>query len=64
VKAGGNLLGLFDPEDGGDVSPKHWLTFNGPHGVISQKIVLLISTAVRTSNPTQLIYIHFYLKTL
>jgi hypothetical protein len=27
------------------------LTFNGLHGVISQKIVLFITTAVRTSNP-------------
>jgi hypothetical protein len=35
------LLGLFfDPEDGGDVSPKRKLTFNGLHGVISQKIEL------------------------
>jgi hypothetical protein len=29
------------------------LTFNGPHGVISQNIVLFITTAVRTSNLTQ-----------
>jgi hypothetical protein len=29
------------------------LTFNGLHGVISQKIVLFITPAVRTSNPTQ-----------
>jgi hypothetical protein len=28
------------------------LTFNGLYGVISQKIVLFIITAVRTSNPT------------
>jgi hypothetical protein len=28
------------------------LTFNGLHGVIFQKIVLFINTAVRTSNPT------------
>jgi hypothetical protein len=28
------------------------LTFNGLHGVISQKIVLFITTAVRTSNPS------------
>jgi hypothetical protein len=27
------------------------LTFNGPHGVISQKIELFITTAVRSSNP-------------
>jgi hypothetical protein len=43
----GFLLGIFDPEDGGDM-----LTFNGLHGVISQKIVLFITTAVRTSDPT------------
>jgi hypothetical protein len=34
------------------VPPKRLLTFNGLHGVISQKIVLFITTAVRTSNPT------------
>jgi hypothetical protein len=33
------LLGLFDPEDGGDVPPKHRLTFNGLHGVVPQKII-------------------------
>jgi hypothetical protein len=27
--------------------------FNGLHGVISQKIELLITTALRTSNPTE-----------
>jgi hypothetical protein len=27
-------------------------TLNGLHGVISQKMVLFITTAVRTSNPT------------
>jgi hypothetical protein len=27
------------------------LTFNGLHGVISQKLELFITTAVRTSNP-------------
>jgi hypothetical protein len=31
-------------------SPKRRLTFNGQHGVISQKIVLFITTAVKTSN--------------
>jgi hypothetical protein len=31
-------LGLFfGPQDGGDVSPKQQLAFNGLHGVISQK---------------------------
>jgi hypothetical protein len=33
------------------VPPKRRLTFNGLHGVISQKIVLFITTAVRTSDP-------------
>jgi hypothetical protein len=33
------------------------LTFNGIHGLISQKIKLFITTAVRTSNPT--LYIKF-----
>jgi hypothetical protein len=31
--------------------------FNGLNGVISQKMVLFITTAVRTSNPTQEILI-------
>jgi hypothetical protein len=35
------------------VAPKRRLTFNGLHGVISQKIELFITTAVRTSSPTQ-----------
>jgi hypothetical protein len=49
----GFLLGLFfDPEDGDDVPLKPRLIFNGLHGVISQKIVFFITTAVRTSNPT------------
>jgi hypothetical protein len=34
------------------VPPKRRLTLNGLHGVISQKIILFITTAVRTSNPT------------
>jgi hypothetical protein len=51
VKAGGkqNLRIFFNPEDGGDVSPKRRLTFNGLHSIISQKVVLFITTAVRTS---------------
>jgi hypothetical protein len=28
------------------------LTLNGLHGVISQKMILFITTAVKTSNPT------------
>jgi hypothetical protein len=35
------LLGsLFDPKDGGDMFIRRRLTFNGLHGVISQKIEL------------------------
>jgi NhaP-type Na+/H+ or K+/H+ antiporter len=47
------LLGLFfDPEFGGDIFlQKLLLTLSGLHGVISQKTVLFITTAVRTSNP-------------
>jgi hypothetical protein len=38
----GFLLGVFfDPEDGGNVPPKCRLTFNGLHGVISEKISTL-----------------------
>jgi hypothetical protein len=29
------------------------LNFNGLHGVVSQKIVLFVTTTARTSNPTQ-----------
>jgi hypothetical protein len=32
------LVLLLDPEDGGDVPPLCQSTFNGLHGVISQKI--------------------------
>jgi hypothetical protein len=43
------LLGLFfDFENGGEVvPPKRQLTFNGLHGVISQRIELFIATSVR-----------------
>jgi hypothetical protein len=34
------------------VPPKRRLKLNGLHGVISQKIILFITTAVKTSNPT------------
>jgi hypothetical protein len=34
------------------VSPKRRSTLNGVHGVISQKMELFITTAVRTSIPT------------
>jgi hypothetical protein len=36
------------------VPQKRRLTFNGLHGVIAQKTVLFITTAVRTSNPTKI----------
>jgi hypothetical protein len=50
----GILLSLFfDPEDGGDMFLRNFgFTFNGLQGVISQKLILLITTAVKTSNPT------------
>jgi hypothetical protein len=34
------------------VPPKRRLKLNGLHGVISQKMILFITTAVKTSNPT------------
>jgi hypothetical protein len=34
------------------VPPKRRLLHNGLHGVISQKMILFITTAVKTSNPT------------
>jgi hypothetical protein len=37
------------------IPPKRRLTLNGLHGVISQKMVLFITTAVRTSNLLRLI---------
>jgi hypothetical protein len=50
----GYLIGLFfGPENGGSTFlPKCWRIFTGLHGVTSQKIVLYIVTAERTSNPT------------
>jgi hypothetical protein len=33
------------------VSPKHRVQLDGLHGVISQKMILFITTAVKTSNP-------------
>jgi hypothetical protein len=38
-----------------DIPQKPGLIFNGLHGVISLKIGLLITTAVRTSNPKYLV---------
>jgi hypothetical protein len=37
--------------------PKRRLKPNGLHGVIFQKMILFITTAVKTSNPTSLIFI-------
>jgi hypothetical protein len=37
---------------GRHVSSKRPLTFNGLHGVVSQKIEFFITTAMKTSNPT------------
>jgi hypothetical protein len=37
------------------------LTLNGLHGVITQKMIVFITTAVRTSNPTCLfIFLKIY----
>jgi hypothetical protein len=48
----GFLLHLyFDLENGWHVLPKRPWIFNELHGVISQKIELFITTAMRTSNP-------------
>jgi hypothetical protein len=49
-----------DPEDGGCMFLRNvGLPFNGRHGIISQKVVFFIITAVRTSDPT--IYVSAYL---
>jgi hypothetical protein len=39
----------------GYVRPKHLLAFNGLHGVMSQRIQLIITTCVKASNPTILL---------
>jgi hypothetical protein len=47
------LLNLFlYPEDGDDVPPKRRLKLDGLHGVISQRMILFITIAVKTSDPT------------
>jgi hypothetical protein len=43
------------------VPPERQLTFNRLHSIISQKTVLLITTAVRTSNPTYHRTLYYYL---
>jgi hypothetical protein len=47
---------FFDPKVRCYVALKRRLTVNGLHGVISQKIVLFITTAVRKLNPTGAAY--------
>jgi hypothetical protein len=47
---------FFDPEDGGDVHSKRRLKLNGLHGVISQKMMLVITITVKTSNPTNVLF--------
>jgi predicted lipase len=39
-------------DDAGRKQSQHWLTFSGLCGIISQKIDLFITTAVRTTSPT------------
>jgi hypothetical protein len=36
------------------MTPKRRVQLNGLHGVISEKMILFITTAVKTSNPTRL----------
>jgi hypothetical protein len=51
LPSAGFLLGLlFSPEDS-YVPPKHW-AFSKPYNIITQKTVLFIVIAARTSNPT------------
>jgi hypothetical protein len=46
------LVGLFfGPEDVGNIFFL-MVGFSGLHGIMSQKIELFLTTAVRTSNPT------------
>jgi hypothetical protein len=40
------------------VPPKRRLKLNVLHGAISQKMILFITTAVKTSNPTNIIVIY------
>jgi hypothetical protein len=50
----GILIGLFDPEDGGDTLFRKCgrLTFKGLQGVISQMIAFFVTAAVIISNHT------------
>jgi hypothetical protein len=45
---------LFNPDDGGDILPKRPLTFDGLYGVVSNKMELFVTTAVATSDPTEM----------
>jgi hypothetical protein len=53
-----SLLGLrFDPEDECNtryVPPKRQWNYTGPHGITSERTVIFIVTALRTSNPVYL----------
>jgi hypothetical protein len=50
------LGGLFEPEDNDIILLKRQLTFNGLHGVTSQKIVLFIRTSIAIcKNPVSLV---------
>jgi hypothetical protein len=40
------------PEDGGDTILRNVGSYKEPHGVISQKMIIIIVTAVETSNLT------------
>jgi hypothetical protein len=44
--------------EGGMFLQKRQLTFNGLYGVISQRIVFFMYTAVRASNPALYSYVH------
>jgi hypothetical protein len=45
-----------------NMTPCSSLTLNGLHGVISQKKILFITTAVETSNPTRfMIFLFLFL---
>jgi hypothetical protein len=48
------LLGLFDPEDIGDVPPKHWSTFIRLHGVIDPTCNNPVSLVTKPSGGTDI----------
>jgi hypothetical protein len=59
---GGHIASIFRVEEIGSANqqarrwhilPKGPLKLNGLHGIISQKMTLFITTAVKTSNPTR-----------